>query len=191
MRDYDVRNRLNSELRKWHGANDTLFIDEFDVGGLVRVDVAAVNGALWGYEIKSDRDTLKRLPRQVEVYSSVFDYAALVMGEKHYDRAIELLPAWWQIVTVFPNSTSDLEMHIARQGTYNPCIDPNQLVQLLWREEALQELSIRGLDKGVRSKPRKVLWETLVENLTIQDIRVIVRSRLKSRQGWRVNPKQT
>lgn len=190
MRDYDVRNRLSSELRKWHRAKDTLFIDEFDLGGLVRVDVAAVNGALWGYEIKSDRDTLKRLPRQAEIYSRVLDYAALVVADKHCKSASKLVPEWWQILTVIPTPTNDLEIRVARKGTCNPCVDPNQLVQLLWREEALQELSMRGLEKGIRSKPRKVLWETLVNSLTIQDIQAIVRSRLRARQDWRARPKQ-
>src|SRR5262249_24594293 len=37
-----------------------------------RADVAALGSSLWGFEIKTDRDTLSRLPRQVEAYSRLF-----------------------------------------------------------------------------------------------------------------------
>src|SRR4051812_8285009 len=100
MRDRDVREQLSHDLRQWHPDKSTLFVDELDLGGLVRVDVAAVNGALWGYEIKSERDTLRRLPTQVEVYSRVLDFAALVVAERHRDHAVDLLPDWWHVVVV-------------------------------------------------------------------------------------------
>ena len=51
--------------------------------GTVRIDVAVLNGEMCGYEIKSDRDTLERLPFQIEIYSKEFDKLTLVVGRRH------------------------------------------------------------------------------------------------------------
>lgn len=184
MRDRDVREQLSRDLREWHPEKSTLFVDELDLGGLVRVDVAAVNGALWGYEIKSERDTLRRLPTQVEVYSKVLDYAALVVAERHHDHAVDLLPNWWHVIVVTGDS-DNVTLVDAHPGDRNPAVDALSVAQLLWREEALEELTERGLDRGVRSKPRRAVWQRLVELLELVDLQQVVRTRLKGRQGWR------
>ncbi|WP_143047300.1 sce7726 family protein [Amycolatopsis xylanica] len=185
VHDRDVREQLGRDMRVWHPGTDTLFVDELDLGGLVRVDVAAVNGALWGYEIKSARDTLRRLPAQVTVYSKVFDYAALVVADRHHDHAFDLLPEWWRVYAALGGGDVGVELVLTRVGSPNPSVDPWQLVQLLWRDEALEELTARGLDHGVRSKPRRMVWQRLVESVELTELQFVVRSRLKSRQGWR------
>jgi len=184
MRDRDVRERLSRDLREWHSEAGTLFVDELDLSGLVRVDLAAVNGALWGYEIKSERDTLRRLPMQVEVYSKVLDFAALVVAERHHERAMGLLPDWWSVYIV-SGDVDSLVMTEARKGVQNVDVDPMHIAQLLWRDEALAELTERGLDCGVRSKPRKAVWQRLVDVLELPDLQWVVRTRLKAREGWR------
>jgi len=51
MRDADVRRVLLDEFAS-QASPDTLVIDELDLCGLTRVDVAVLNGHLMGYEIK-------------------------------------------------------------------------------------------------------------------------------------------
>lgn len=184
MRDREVRERLSRDLRLWHSEPGTLFVDELDLGGLVRVDVAAVNGALWGYEIKSERDTLRRLPLQVEIYSKVLDFAALVVAERHHEHALGLLPDWWSVYVATGDADNVVLDHV-RQGTRNVGVDPMHIAQLLWRDEALAELAERGLDRGVRSKPRRVVWQRLVDALDVSELQRVVRTRLKGREGWR------
>jgi len=185
MRDRDVREALLRHLHHEHTEPDTLFVDELDLGGLVRVDVAAVNGSLWGYEIKSARDTLRRLPVQVEVYSRVLDHAALVVADNHQEHALDLLPDWWEIQVATIGAGGGVELELHRPGTPNPGVDPLQLVQLLWRDEALAELAERGLDRGVRSKPRRAVWQRLADSLELAELQRVVRTRLKTRTGWR------
>jgi hypothetical protein len=63
---------------------DTRVVEEMGVcAGWLRVDIAASNGEPVGSELKSDRDTLQRLPFQSEIYSRVFDRVELVAGEPH------------------------------------------------------------------------------------------------------------
>jgi hypothetical protein len=85
MRDIDVRTVLAAEVeRRYKGDSETLIIHELSVcSGNARIDLAVVNGKLHGYEIKSDSDTLKRLPAQSEVYNAVFDQVTIVVGEHH------------------------------------------------------------------------------------------------------------
>ncbi|MEA9844115.1 sce7726 family protein [Xanthomonas campestris] len=98
-RDSDVRAALMKNVISDHIANpDTLVVEELGLNrGSCRVDVAVVNGLLHGYEIKSDADTLSRLPSQVISYSAVLDKATLVVGASHTMRALSLIPDWWGV----------------------------------------------------------------------------------------------
>lgn len=68
LRDAELRRALLGDLAPQLDA-DTLVVDELDLCGLTRVDVAVVNGHLSGFEIKGSTDSLRRLPGQVAVYS--------------------------------------------------------------------------------------------------------------------------
>lgn len=72
MRDRDVRQALHRKvLKEHHGDADTLVLDELGLRhGTCRVDIAVVNGYLHGYEIKSDSDTLERLPARSPLMGS-------------------------------------------------------------------------------------------------------------------------
>jgi hypothetical protein len=185
MRDREIRAALHSHLSAKH-ESDTRYIDELGICGTVRVDVAVINGTFSGYELKSDRDTLRRLPNQIELYSMVFDHATLVVGEKHYQHLenYSLLPSWWGImVAVETDGVVILEEQ--RLANWNEGIDPLALTQLLWRDEMLEELSTRNLDFGIRSKPRSFLASVLSKELPLDELRDVVRCRLKTREGWR------
>src|ERR1700685_1087145 len=96
LRDTDVRRALLHRLEvQDSGDNATRIVGEMGVGaGSVRIDIAVINGELSGFELKSDRDTLDRLPLQAELYSKVFDRVTLVCGERHAAKATQLVPAW-------------------------------------------------------------------------------------------------
>ena len=185
MRDLDLRTALRARLDEEHGGDDdTLIVDELGLCGQVRVDVAVVNGALSGFELKSARDNLRRLPNQVAVYSRVFDYAALVVAENHRTSAVAMLPDWWGIYVAHETGTTT-SLELERAGVRNEVVDPMALAQLLWRDEALEELSQRGADRGVRTKPRWQVWQRLADVVQVDELRDVVRRRLKARPGWR------
>lgn len=182
MRDADVRRALTDELTS-QASPDTLVVDELDLCGLTRVDVAVVNGHLMGYEIKGSTDSLRRLPGQVAAYSQVLDFAELVVAENHYDRALSLLPDWWGVRVA--SGTDQVCLAEIRPARMNDGVDPGALVQLLWREETLAELAARGLARGFRSRPRWILWERLATEVPLDELKTVVRTRLKGRTDWR------
>src|SRR5215211_7159088 len=99
MRDIDIRATLWRELRCAHRHEpDTIVLDELGLcQGSARVDVAVVNGFITGYEIKSERDTLARLPAQQEIYSKALDSVTIIVGASHAEKVVELIPSWWGI----------------------------------------------------------------------------------------------
>jgi len=185
MRDVDVRRALCAQLNDEHGGeDDTLILNELGLCGEVRVDVAVVNGALSGFELKSARDTLRRLPQQVNTYSRVLDYATLVVAENHRDHAVALLPDWWGVYIAREDDVTTV-LGVERESRRNESVDAMSLAQLLWRDEALEELDQRDAARGVRSKPRWQVWQRLATVVEIDELRDVVRARLKARREWR------
>lgn len=188
MRDADVRFALHRWLREQHASelDDTRFVDELGIAGEVRVDTAVLNGSFSGFEIKSARDTLRRLPRQVEFYSAVLDYATLVVASNHLAQARVLLPRWWGIVEA-KDTELGVQLRRRRTARWNAKVDTFTLSTLLWRSEVLEELDAVGAAKGVRSKPNLALWDRLSTAVEPEVLRAIVRQRLKVRPGWRAD----
>lgn len=186
MRDRDVRSALHKQLLSQHAADldSTRFVDELGLCGEVRVDVAVVNAALSGFELKSASDTLRRLPAQIDVYSRVLDYCTLVVAENHLDRATAAIPSWWGCTVAAWDGTK-VTLSEETPARLNPAIDAYSLAQLLWRDETLAALEQIGAARGVRSKPRTVLWRRLADAVEIDELRVLVREVLKRRQAWR------
>lgn len=148
--------------------------------------MVVVNGCIHGYELKSDLDTLQRLPEQMRVYNSVFDRMTLVVGKHHINEAIRLIPEWWGITLAKINeSNGSISLFDLRESDVNPQKDSLTIARLLWRDEVLTILEELGHAEGFRSKPREILYQKLVEVLNQEDLCDRVRSRLFNRTGWR------
>lgn len=185
MRDYDVRVAVRAMLVDEHaGENDTRIVEEMGIwSGSARIDLAVINGQLTGYELKSDSDTLDRLPGQAELYSRVFDEVCLVVGSRHATEAKRLVPRWWGVIVATGVGT-DLALKRVRKSKPNPKPDQLLVARLLWRDEALAALEVHGLAKGWRSKPAPELHQRLATELSQTALSEVVRSALKQRTGW-------
>jgi len=167
---------------------DTKIIEELGiVHGTARIDVAVVNGVIHGYELKSDKDTLKRLPGQIEVYNSVLDKVTLVVGKNHLHEAISIVPDWWGItVAKVGDPNRGVSLYSIREADFNPHQDRAvAMAALLWRDEALGILEKIGQADGVRSKTREEIYVRLAKALNPEILAENVRSHLRSRIDWR------
>jgi hypothetical protein len=193
MRDLEIRSALRQYLAKTFANDSTaLILDELGIcSGAVRIDMAVVNGELKGFEIKSDYDTLDRLPSQSSAYNRVFDTLTIIVGARHIKKVEVAVPTWWGIFLVEGKINEHPPLEAVRLEGANPCIDPLALVQLLWRDEALSLLEASGIDVGLRNKPRRFLWQALVESFPLSEIREMVRMQLKAREGWRAGSQRT
>jgi hypothetical protein len=187
VRDRDVREALHRKvLKEHHGDADTLVLDELGLRhGACRVDIAVVNGFLHGYEIKSDADTLDRLPSQISTYGLVLDRATLVVGERHLEKAKPLVPDWWGIKVATAGPRGGIRFDTAQAFAQNPAIDPLALAELLWRPEVIDILAGCGAPPKTLRQPRGALYKHLVDLMPLSELRVTVRRRLKDRARWR------
>jgi hypothetical protein len=71
-----------------HSLHTASMLTEFRVGDC-KADVAILNGTGTVYEIKSERDSLSRLPRQIEAYKSVFAKVYVIAGENHVRSVLD------------------------------------------------------------------------------------------------------
>lgn len=190
MRDADVRAALLRDLaREFEGDMSTRIVQEMGIwSGSVRVDVAVINGALHGYELKSARDTLERLEGQAELYSQVFDQVTLVVADKHYYKAAKRIPKWWGISVAVPQQDGVVAIRGSRAPKQNKKVVPIQLARLLWRQELLEILSRHEIDRGVRSATVEVMASRAAERLSLSVLKDEVRQALKIRSGWLGQP---
>ena len=192
MNDFQLRSALKRKVLA-HYAKDpgTRIVDELGLRhGIARVDIAVVNGIIHGYELKSDKDNLKRLPHQIQIYSSVLDKVTLVVGIRHAHEATKLVPDWWGIKIAKVGSRGAFEFESYRTARANPSLDPLSVCKLLWRDEALTLLAELGEAERVRYKARALVYARLAEVADLASIQERVRHQLKCRTTWRSDPQR-
>lgn len=188
MLDRDVRLAVKNKVLKDH-INDpsTLVIDELGLNyGRNRVDIAVINGEIHGYELKSDSDTLIRLPKQAECYSQVMDKVTLVVGEKHFKEAIALVPEWWGIKVAVMGKKGGVHLITERKNKKNKNIDPHELLKLVWKDEIMELLSVKmEVNWRIRKLKKQDIYQLVVDNFTLDEIKNNTRTILKTRSEWR------
>lgn len=185
--DLMIRNLLREILEEKHSKDKKVrIIEELGVHhGNARVDIAVVNGVMHGYEIKSDLDTLLRLPEQIEVYNSVFDKMTLVVGKSHLYEAIKMIPEWWGVVVAKVDENGVVTFNTIREEETNTEQNKLSVAKLLWREEALKILEEMNEANGLRSKPRDLIYSKLSTILDQTTLNKKVRETIFFRATWR------
>ena len=74
-----------------HSLQTASMMNEFRVGEC-KADLAILNGTATVYEIKSERDSLSRLERQVAAYSTVFAQVYVIAAEGHVQAVAKVVP---------------------------------------------------------------------------------------------------
>jgi len=74
-----------------HNLRTACMLNEFRAG-VCKADIAILNGTTTVFEIKSERDSLTRLQRQLENYRSVFASAYVIASERHVEAVLAATP---------------------------------------------------------------------------------------------------
>jgi hypothetical protein len=178
MRDKDIRPALKAAIQISHPG--AVVYDELPLCRAGRADIAAVNCALWGYEIKSEVDTLNRLPLQIGFYDSVFDYSIAVAAKRHIRYARRILPKHWGI-TVVEQAESGVVLDIARKPSRNSNVCVQSLIRLVWKNEAVKILRSRDVAIPKNALVREI-WD-LLAGLRKRDLQESIRDALKVRMN--------
>ena len=186
MNDAQIRAATKQFLYVQHrNDRDTVIFDELAVRhGSSRIDLAVVNGELHGFELKSNQDSLIRLPEQADAFGRVFDRVTLVLEERHVRRAVNLVPDWWGI-RVASQDSCGVRFCDLKHAMRNPSLDPAAIVAFLWREEALDFLQELGVADKVRAKRRAEIYAQIVREVNVDVLCDRVRTCLRRRLNWR------
>lgn len=176
-----VRERLRQEIRAKRCVSET--VDEFWVPRTnERADLAAIGSCLWGFEIKTSRDNLRRLPRQIEAYSRLFDMCMIVVAERHLAPALAIAPSWWGAIVILGDQ-APFSLSVVERAQPNPSVDPETLVRLLWREEARAVLSSLGIHPDAGAS-RVAMWRQVLAVCDLDNLKTFVRTALLAREPY-------
>lgn len=190
MRDIDVRTALKEKiLSRYYTDGSSRVVEEMGIfQGISRIDIAVINGSLYGYEIKSESDTLYRLDSQLKYYRQVFDYLTFVVGTKHEAPITGLLPDWCGLITATPQpKLGTLKLIQKKKAKKNPETNSFAIAQLLWKDELLQILNEKGIKKGLSNKSKRDLWALAAESFSTKELSYLTRQLLKQRTEWRAD----
>ena len=181
-RDVDIRKALLANLEvKYSDSSHDLIVEEFGCK-TARADVAVINGFLHAYEIKSDSDSLDRLPSQIDAYQGVFEYVTLICGRRLLERARTTIPKWWGLQKAEFRDGSVL-IHELRTAKPNPNQNPFAVARMLWKTEALAVLRRFG-HRGVTSRcTADEVWNAVAAHVPIAELTNEVRQAIKARGG--------
>lgn len=185
MRDVDLRRAMTATVTRKLGKTPHVLVPEVDIRWSVpaRADALLVADRICGFEIKSDVDSLSRLPRQVEAYGHVVERAYLVVGEKYRDRATAIVPDWWHI-WVASWAGEEVRVRQVRNGRLNPSINALAVTSFLSREQLTRTLTDLG-EKRLSSVPVDDLRGLLVARLGHRRALTVAREHLLDREDWR------
>ena len=194
-RDRIIREELYRELsmrlyaqKDNPGQQSARIFSEFGINhGTIRADIATVASSLHGYEIKSDKDTLNRLPNQARAYNQVFDEVTLVVGECHIIKALAIIPDWWGVELAKESNNGEVTITTIRYSEPNPQQEPIAIARLLWKNEAVEILHSIGKSRGAYAQNREHIYRKLASELNPEDLKKRVRERILSRLDWRVD----
>ncbi|OGU40367.1 MAG: hypothetical protein A2315_00375 [Ignavibacteria bacterium RIFOXYB2_FULL_35_12] len=185
MQDADIRKLLHPYLeRKNRKYKDTIIVDELDLcSGLSRIDIAVINGIIHGYEIKSEEDTLNRLPNQISYYNKSLEKITIATNKSHIKKIDKFVPEWWGLILITDKDKQKRIIEL-RQARTNPLLNNLSLLQILWKNELISVSNKYNIKISCQSNKRK-LRESIANCLDTSILSQEVRTALKSRQNWR------
>lgn len=185
MHDTDVRQALVATLARRVGTQPHVLVPEVDVRWSVpaRMDALLVADRISGFEIKSDVDSLTRLPRQIEAYGAVVERAILVVGDRHLAAGTEVVPPWW---TIWGARWRDNEVVIreVRRGRLNPDLNPLAVTSFMSRDDLSEALRARGFTR-LSTYSADELRQLLASAVSPRETVRLARSAMLSNALWR------
>lgn len=185
----DIRIALRSWVQnKFELKKDDLLINELGfwnkdpestVDNSFRADLALANGRLVGFEIKSEKDSLKRWVSQMTAYNNVFDEVWLCVHGKHLEGVLKITKKHIGILLIDDYKSLAVVRH-AKANSSNNIYD---LSGLLWREELNTLAKLYNIKISSRTTKNEVR-EILANELPKEIVRDYVLKQIKLRKGY-------
>ena len=162
-----------------HSLQTASMINEFRVGDC-KADIAILNGTATVYEVKSERDSLTRLERQIAAYATVFAKVYVIAAESHIRAVANTVPDSVGILCL----NSRHQISTLRDAADRPeSTSPGAIFDAIRAEEARMILSSFGVSihRVPNTELHAVLREAFVKLDPVQAhegmVRVLKRTR--------------
>ena len=185
-REQDIRAAIMHQIL--YTTPVTNVFHEFVLGwGVKRIDIAIINQEhTVGYEIKSDLDTIKRLPEQSAYFEKFFDYCYLVVSPKHLEKSLTIIPPEWGIYIAQMQLNNVVDLNQLREASLSKNLNAKTMLGVIWKQELLEILGLKiAVDWRTRKLTCNDLREKIIELFSIDEIRDRVRYQLTHRDSWR------
>ena len=169
LRDIDIRKEFIKRNADFFRANT--FVNELGINSKNIVDFAALDfdkNIFYGFEIKSEVDSLKRLPKQLSIYSTFFNIVYIIAHHKHTEHILNFLDA-----NVFTRDmgyievSDDLDFKEIRKASFKrPRFDT--FIRNLDSEELENLCESKGQYQGWESK--NLLVDKIKRSTTMEEI---------------------
>lgn len=144
-----------------------------------RADLALANGRLVGFEIKSQKDSLKRWESQMTAYSNVFDEIWLCSHGKHLHRALDITDKHIGVLVVDDSGS----ISVVRYASKNKKLNFYDLSGLLWKDELLAFASLNKIEEVKSRMTKNEIRDILSTNSNLEDLKLYVLQKLKERKS--------
>jgi hypothetical protein len=138
-----------------HSLQTASMLHEFRVGQC-KADLVILNGTATVYEIKSERDSLSRLEKQIETYKKVFASVYVIAGQNHVDAVVASMSKDVGVMCLSKRH----QITTVREATNKPGrISPETIFEAVRTTEAKQILTYLGV--SIPNVPNTVLHSEL------------------------------
>ena len=177
---------------------NSIIIQQFNVSdGIVRLDIAELNNNFYGYQIKSDKDVLDRLPKQIQYYNKSVQFLTIICTNKYLQKIKLLIPQFWGVILV-EEINNEIKFSQLKQPKLNN-IKLKQLLKILWRKQLdsiikLNNINCKQIKKNNKSNLRLIISHHFQQQKLIKIfIQTIIRRgdwKKQYRQMMKLNKKQ-
>lgn len=127
--EYVYKNELiNSFIKHKYCTSDTVILNEFSTGRSI-ADIATFNGASKAFEIKSERDSDKRLLNQLNDYQSLFEECFVVVPVELHEKYLSIIDEHVGLIALEHSDMGSINLYQVRPAQKNESVDIAILMQ--------------------------------------------------------------
>lgn len=135
-----------------------------------RADLCRINHKSIAYEIKTEVDSLNRLPKQVEDYSKLFEYVYVILNQKHFEKARNMLPSHVGIIN-YRLDVGNCIFSNKKKAIKSPFLDSNAQIRNLSSNDMMLILKKHNVkDIPIKKSERVNLLLTKFNNNQINSL---------------------
>jgi hypothetical protein len=147
------------------------------LGGIARADIVAIKEEAHGFEIKSHKDTLRRLPSQVASYAKTFSTVSIICAENHLGEINTQIPRWFGLILYKKGQLIGV-----RKAKANPIVAKPFILNAITKKELIGYTKRQGLNIPIEvTQSTCLLKKHLKHNLSLTEVQRMFAQCLRAR----------